>query len=126
MRKKGFKKAKELFWYSDSEPNEVLIAICHLICLPLAIISDFEDAHWGLMIFGIVSGGFQLWAVLWTDCLKYRLYAVQAATLIGISTCVNLHLEGLLVGSRTGWIIILLFAIWNTVRVVKQKIDKDA
>jgi hypothetical protein len=122
---RGFKKAKNLFWYSDSEPNEVLIAFCHLVCLPLAITYDFKDAHWALMFFGIASGAFQLWAVLWSNCLRYRLLAVQAATLIAISTCVNMYMEDLLQGSNTGWVIILIFAIWNTIRVVKEKIEKS-
>ena len=58
--KKGLGKLKDLFWYSDSEPNEVLIALCHLICLPMAIVSDFANAHWALMFFGIASGLFQI------------------------------------------------------------------
>ena len=123
--KKGLNKVKELFWYSDSEPNEVLIAFCHLLCLPLAIVYDFNDAHWALMFFGIVSGAFQLWAVLWSNCLRYRLIAVQLATLIAVSTCVNMCMEGIMKGSNTGWVIILIFAIWNTVRVVKEKIEKS-
>jgi len=123
--KKGLKKAKDLFWYSDSEPNEVLIAFCHLICLPLAIAYDFNDAHWGLMFFGIISGAFQLWAVLWVGCLRYRLMAVQVATLIAISTCINMYIDGILKGSNTGWLIILIFAIWNTIRVVKEKLEKN-
>lgn len=122
--KKGLSKLKDLFWYSDSEPNEVLIALCHLICLPMAIISDFDDAHWGLMFFGIASGLFQIWAVMWSGRLKFRLLAVQIAALIAVSTCVNLHMEGILRGSNTGWIVILAFAIWNTIRVVKEKIEK--
>jgi len=124
--KKGLEKVKELFWYSDSEPNEVLIAFCHLVCLPLAILVDFQDAHWGLMFFGIISGVFQLWAVLWLNCLRYRLMAVQIATLIAISTCANMYMDGILKGSNTGWIIILVFAIWNTIRVFKEKFEKNA
>lgn len=122
----GLEKLKELFWFSDSEPNEVLIAFCHLICLPLAIAYDFEDAHWGLMFFGIASGAFQLWAVLWAGCLRYRLMAVQIATLIAVSTCVNMYMDDILKGSNTGWVIILVFAIWNTIRVVKEKLEKHA
>ena len=30
MKKQGLAKVKDLFWYSDSEPNEVLIAFCHI------------------------------------------------------------------------------------------------
>lgn len=122
---KGLKKVKELFWYSDSEPNEVLIAFCHVVCLPLALIVEFHNPS-VLLIFGGCSAGlFQLWAVIWKGCLKYRLIAVQIATIVAIMTVINLSMEGLMTGSRTGWIIIMLFAIWNTIRVFKEKIIKD-
>jgi hypothetical protein len=40
-------------------------------------------------------------------------------------TVENLYMEDLLVGSRTGWVIILAFAAWNTIRVFKEKIDRN-
>ena len=125
MRKRGLAKVKELFWYSDSEPNEVLIAFCHLICLPLALVVEFDNPSIWLVLGGMGAGAFQLWAVVWKGCLKYRLIAVQIATLVAIMTVENLYMEGLLVGSRTGWVIILAFAAWNTIRVFKEKIDRN-
>jgi hypothetical protein len=123
---KGWAKVKDLFWYSDSEPNEVLIAFCHVIVLPLAIIGEFENPSILAVISGMLSGVFQLWAVVWNGTLKYRLIAVQLASLIAIMTIVNLYMEGLLKGSRIGWCIIGLFAFWNTLRVFKEKINKNA
>lgn len=125
MRKRGLAKVKELFWYSDSEPNEVLIAFCHLICLPLALVVEFDNPSAWLVLGGMGAGAFQLWAVVWKGCLKYRLIAVQIATLVAIMTVENLYMEDLLVGSRTGWVIILVFAAWNTIRVFKEKIDRN-
>lgn len=122
---RGLKKVKELFWYSDSEPNEVLIAFCHVVCLPLALIVEFHNPSLLLIFGGCSAGLFQLWAVIWKGCLKYRLIAVQIATIVAIMTVINLSMEGLMTGSRTGWIIIMLFAIWNTIRVFKEKIIKD-
>jgi hypothetical protein len=37
----------------------------------------------------------------------------------------NLCINGLMTGSRTGWIVIGLFAIWNTIRVYKEKIERQ-
>ena len=124
MNKTGVKRVKELFWYSDSEPNEVLIAMCHLICLPLALIAELNNPSILLIILAILAGGFQLWSVIWNGTLKMRLIAVQAASLIAIATCINLRMAGLMTGSRTGWCIIAVFAIWNTVRVFKEKIER--
>ena len=122
---RGWAKVKELFWYSDSEPNEVLIAFCHILVLPCAIIMEFEDPSILAIISGIVAGSFQLWAVVWNGTLTYRLIAVQIAALIAVMTIINLYLAGLMTGSRTGWCIIGMFAAWNTVRVFKEKIEKE-
>ena len=122
---KGWAKVKELFWYSDSEPNEVLIAFCHILVLPCAIIMEFEDPSVLAIISGVVAGSFQLWAVVWNGTLTYRLIAVQIAALIAVMTIINLYLAGLMTGSRTGWCIIGMFAAWNTVRVFKEKIEKE-
>ena len=121
---RGWAKVKDLFWYSDSEPNEVLIAFCHLICLPLALVMEFEDPNILFVIGGVATGAFQLWAVIWRGCLKYRLIAVQVATLVAVMTIINLSMAGLMTGSRTGWIIIGVFAFWNTIRVFKEKINR--
>ena len=121
---KGLKKAIGLFWYSDSEPNEVLIAMCHIFALPAALCVDFDNPSIPLILAGILAGSFQMWAVLWNGTLRMRLIAVQIASLIAIGTVENLFVGGLLNGSRIGWVIIMAFAIWNTVRVFKEKMDK--
>ena len=122
---KGWEKVKDLFWYSDSEPNEVLIAFCHVIVLPLAIMVEFDNPSMLAIVSGMMAGTFQLWAVVWNGTLKYRLIAVQLASLIAIMTIINLCMAGLMEGSRIGWCIIGMFAIWNTVRVFKEKIEKE-
>ena len=62
--------------------------------------------------------------MLWNGGLKMRLYAVQIAALIAIATVENLIAANLMSGSRVGWGIICAFAIWNTVRVFKEKIQR--
>lgn len=121
---RGLAKVKDLFWYSDSEPNEVLIAMCHIFALPAALCVDFENPSIPLILGGIAAGSFQMWAVLWNGTLRMRLYAVQIAAVIALMTVENLFVEGLLNGSRIGWAIIMMFAIWNTIRVYKEKIEK--
>ncbi len=123
MKSKGLAKVKELFWYSDSEPNEVLIAFCHLVALPAALCVDFQNPSLLLIAGAIFTGAFQLYAVLWDGTLKMRLIAVQLATIVAIMTVINLFMGELLKGSNLGWGIILLFAIWNTVRVFKEKLE---
>jgi len=124
MGKKGLAKLKDLFWFSDSEPNEVLIAFCHIFALPAALCVDFANPSPILIAGGILAGSFQMWAVLWNGTLRMRLIAVQVAAVIALGTVQNLFVTGLMNGSRVGWAIICLFAIWNTVRVYKEKLDK--
>lgn len=122
---KGFKRLKNIILYSDSEPNEILIAMCHLICLPLAILVDFEIPNLFLMIIAMISGLYQLYATLWCDCINKRLFAVQFASLIAIGTIYNLVNQGILIGSRTGWLIIMVFSFWNVIRVFLEKINRN-
>lgn len=124
MRKKGLAKVKDLFWYSDSEPNEVLIAFCHIFALPAALCVDFDNPSIPLILGGIAAGVFQMWSVVWDGTLRMRLYAVQIAAIIAFMTVENLFVEGMLNGSRIGWAIIMMFAFWNTVRVFKEKMEK--
>ena len=124
MGKKGLAKLKDLFWYSDSEPNEVLIAFCHIFALPAALCVDFDNPSIPLILGGVAAGLFQMWSVVWNGTLRMRLYAVQIASVISFMTVENLFVEGLLNGSRIGWAIIMMFAFWNTVRVFKEKIEK--
>ena len=122
---KGYKRVKEIFYYSDSEPNEVLIALCHIICLPASLIMEFHTPNWWLLLVGIFSGAFQLYAVLFNCKLKMRLIAVQVACLIAFSTCINLVMAGLMKGSCTSWFLIFIFAVWNCVRVFLEMIEKN-
>ena len=123
--KKGIERLKEIFLFSDSEPNEVLIAFCHLFALPASLIFEFHQTNILFFLIAIFSGGFQLYAVAWNGTLRMRLIAVQIACLIAFSTVVNLSMAKLMVGSRVGWIIILGFAIWNCIRVFQEKLMKE-
>jgi len=87
---------------------------------------DFDNPSLPLIMCGIAAGSFQMWAVLWNGTLRMRLIAVQVAALIALGTVENLIASGLMNGSRVGWMIIMLFALWNTVRVYKEKLDKGA
>ena len=121
---KGIKRFKELFWYSDSEPNEVLIGIVHMFALPASILIEYQDPEPWLCLFAILAGGFQLYTVLWNGTLKMRFLAVRIAALVAVATIINLFTHNLMNGSRVGWLIIGAFAIWNTIRVFKESLDR--
>ena len=123
--KKGFKKFKEIFLYSDSEPNEVLIGLLHAVILPFAML-EIGKPSIILQVMASLVGFFQLYAVLWNGTLKIRKWAVQAATLVAIATVVNYAWAGMLQGSHFGWLLILVFAIWNLIRVTREEISQNA
>lgn len=122
--KKGILRFKEIFLYSDSEPNEVLIGILHFIILPFAMF-ELGNPYLLLQLIASFVGAFQLYAVLWNGTLKIRLLAVQLATMIALGTVLNYTLAGMMSGSNFGWLLILVFAIWNLVRVTREKLLKD-
>ena len=62
------KRAKDIFLYSDSEPNEVLIGILHMLILPFAML-EIGNPWIVLQIFAHLVGAFQLFAVLFNGGL---------------------------------------------------------
>ena len=119
----GLKRFKEIFLYSDPEPNEVLIGMLHAIILPFAMIEIGSP----LLLFQLlvsVVGFFQLYAVLYNGTLRMRKWAVQAACLVSIATVVNYVMAGMMQGSHFGWLLILVFAIWNLIRVTREELTR--
>ena len=114
------KKIKTIYLFSDSEPNELLISFVHMLALPAAICVDMNNPYIPLVIGGILVGAYQFYAVV-CGCLSKRLRAAKLAFLVAIVTVMNLSMMGLLNGSRFGWLIIMLFAGWNLVRVQQEK-----
>jgi len=117
---KGYKRFVSIFLYSDSEPNEVLIGLLHALILPPAML-ELGDPHMTMQICASMVGFFQLYAVLYSGSLRVRKWAVQLATLVAIGTVMNYYMEGMLSGSHFGWLLILIFAIWNLIRVTKEE-----
>jgi len=121
--KKGIKRFNEIFLYSDSEPNEVLIGVLHALILPFAMM-ELGNPLLALQIAASLTGFFQLYAVLYNGSLKIRKIAVQLATLVAIATVLNYCLNGIMNGSHYGWLLILIFAVWNLIRVTKEEIAR--
>ena len=121
--KRGMSKFKDIFLYSDSEPNEVLIGMLHAVILPFAML-EIGDPILFLQIGASLVGFFQLYAVLYNGTLRIRKYAVQLACLVAIATVVNYTLSGMMQGSHFGWLLILIFAIWNLIRVTREELTR--
>lgn len=124
-KSQGLKRAKEIFLYSDSEPNEVMIGLCHTIALPCALVTDMHNMSFLFIAIAVSAGLYQLWSALFSGCLNHRLRSVQLATLISLLTIENLYSVGMLKGSGIGWCIIFVMALWNTIRVTKEKLARN-
>ena len=57
MIKKALGRAREIFLYSDSEPNEILIGILHMLILPFAML-EIGKTWIVLQIFAHLVGAF--------------------------------------------------------------------
>jgi hypothetical protein len=121
--KKGIKRFMEIFLYSDSEPNEVLIGVLHALILPFAMF-ELGNPYLILQLIASFVGFFQLYAVLYDGSLRVRKLAVQFATMIALGTVINYYQMDMLKGSNFGWLLILIFAIWNLIRVTREHIEK--
>jgi len=123
-RRTGIARARQILLYSDSEPNELLIGILHMGILPFAML-EIGKPWVGLQIGAHIVGAFQLYCVLYRGDLKYRQIATQLATLVSIATVCNYTIAGMMQGSHLGWLLICVFAIWNLVRVTRERIQKS-
>tara|TARA_S200002703_G_scaffold149076_1_gene146312 strand:- start:2731 stop:3111 length:381 start_codon:yes stop_codon:yes gene_type:complete len=122
-KEKGLSRAKYILKYSDSEPNEVMIGILHMLILPFAM---FELGQpWALLqVMAHAVGVFQLYCVLWDGRLNMREMAVKYATIISIATVVNYCMAGMMKGSHLGWMLVCIMSIWNLYRVSNESMHK--
>lgn len=121
-RQTGLRRAREIFLFSDSEPNEVLIGVLHCAILPFAM---FElGTPWvALQIGAHMAGVFQLFCVLYNGTLRLRSMATKVAALVSVMTVANYTAGGLMHGSNFGWLLICVFAFWNVVRVERERMQ---
>ena len=85
---------------------------------------EMGDPSLVFQILASAVGFFQLYSVLYNGNLKIRKLAVQLATLVSIATCINYFMMDMLNGSHFGWLLILIFAIWNLIRVTRESLYK--
>ena len=106
MIKKALGRAREIFLYSDSEPNEILIGILHMLILPFAML---EIASLGLYFKSLHT-----WWVPFSSLPCYSTksgtpkVATLLATLVAVATCANYTMAGMMHGSHLGWLLILI------------------
>lgn len=123
MTKTGLQRAKDILLFSDPEPNELLIGILHLAILPFAML-ELGKPWVALQLGAHLVGAFQLWCVLYSGELSHRKLAVQLAAIVSVCTVVNYSTAGMMKGSHLGWLLIMVFAVWNLVRVTREQIAK--
>jgi hypothetical protein len=121
--KKGLARAKAIMKYTDSESNELMIGVLHMMILPFAM---FElGTPWVLLqIAAHVAGAFQVYCALWDGRLFMRKIAVQIASAISVMTVANYTTAGMMHGSHLGWLLICAMSIWNLYRVSNEQLWK--
>lgn len=109
--------------YTDSESNELMIGVLHMLILPVAMLELGEP--WAMLqVAAHLAGAFQVFCALWDGRLFMRKLAVQIASVISIATVVNYTLAGMMHGSHLGWLLICAMSIWNLYRVTNEQISK--
>jgi hypothetical protein len=121
--KKGLTRAKAIMKYTDSESNELMIGVLHMMILPFAM---FELGNpWVFLQIGAhMAGIFQVYCALWDGRLFMRKIAVQIASAISVMTVVNYTTAGMMHGSHLGWLLICGMSIWNLYRVSHEEMWK--
>ena len=118
MVKRAVKNIKDILTYSDSEFLELLIAFLHFILLPLAVLVEI-GVRPEIQVLAVLGGLFQLYAVGIRN-LTCRYISCYVAVLVSLLTVETYYSEGLLEGSRYGWLMIAIATIVNLFRVGRQ------
>ncbi len=101
MKSRGLRRATNILKYCDSESNELMIGVLHMMILPFAM---FElGKPWAvLQVAAHLAGAFQVFCALWDGRLFMRKIAVQIACVISIATVANYTIAGMMRGSHLG------------------------
>ena len=119
--KKGFERAKAIMKYTDSESNELMIGVLHMMILPFAMF-ELGKPWVFLQVAAHCAGAFQVYCALWDGRLFMRKLAVQIASIISVATVANYTTAGMMQGSHLGWILICAMSIWNLYRVSNEEL----
>lgn len=98
----------------------MLIGILHMCILPFAMM-EIGEPWFLLQVMAHLVGGFQLYCVLYDGRLMMRKIAVHLATMVSIATVANYTMAGMMKGSHLGWLLIMVFAVWNLIRVTREE-----
>lgn len=112
---------RDILLYSDSYLFELFVGALHFMILPLAILEIGWLYH--IQVFGLLIGGFQLYAVGMKD-LKCRVYACQGAFLLALMSVIHYIEVGMMHGSHLGWALVLVMAFLNLYRTFKEKLHR--
>jgi len=121
--KKGWDRAKAIMKYTDSESNELMIGVLHMVILPFAMF-ELGKPWFFLQVAAHGAGAFQVYCALWDGRLFMRKLAVQIASVISIATVANYTTAGMMHGSHLGWLLICAMSIWNLYRVTNEELYK--
>lgn len=117
MVKRCLKNLKDIFLYADSQPTEIMLGMLNFILLfPTTII----ELGWipVYQIYGLLVGGFQLFAVARQD-IKLRKTASLLSFTVFSTTVTFYALEGYLNNSAShwGWVVLWLSSLSSVKRV---------
>lgn len=119
-----YARLRQIWLYSDSQPTEIVLAICNIFLAPIAILNEVGPlyAYTSLVI---ISGIYQILCVA-SDDLTCR---VRASLLtFGIycaSTIMYITHIGLPTPTHYGWIVFIIASFGSMGRVTREKIYRN-
>lgn len=124
MLKIWFSRLYQVWVYSDSQPTEILLALCSIFLVPTAIITEVGSFYFYVGI-SILSGIYQIMCVARHD-LKCRVrasvitFSVYCATVIMYLTHVGFPST-----THYGWLVFVLAAYGSMSRVTKENVYRN-
>ena len=116
-----FKKLKNVWLYSDSQPTEILLAVVNIFSTPIASYIELGPVLL-VQIFMVLTGIYQLWCVSNGD-LKCRLraslftFGMYFATLL-----MYIGMIGIPTPTHMGWFVLFIASLSSLLRIKSEEI----
>lgn len=115
---------RQIWLYSDSQPTEIILALCNIFLTPLAILFEIGELYFYISVV-IISGLYQILCVTSDDIIC----RVRASMFTFGIYCASAILYLLTIGFPTpthyGWIVFVIASFGSMGRVTREKIFRN-
>lgn len=119
-----FARLRQIWLYSDSQPTEILLAICNIFLAPIAILSEVGDLYFYALI--VIATGINQIICVAKDNIDCRVKASMFTFGIYLTSAIMyLSHVGFPTPTHYGWVVLVISSFSSMGRVTREKIYRN-